>query len=96
VCHTRFVADRVERAQTSVGRGDRTIESRVTVHVLRRVLEHSVSDRMVVEVVDRHRLESPPPEGEDERVVRLKRLGEPSVSLDPDGSDSSWKTSHAR
>ena len=78
----------VERAESGVGEGDGSVEGGGTVHVFGSVLEESVSDGVVVEMVDGEGLESTPTEGEDERIVRLEDLNVPSMSLDSNGEES--------
>jgi hypothetical protein len=58
------------------------------VHVFRRVLQHAISCPRVRNGVDGQGLESSPPQGEDQGIVRLEDLLVPPVSLDANLDES--------
>ena len=51
--------------------------------MLRRVLEHPLSHVVVLDAVDRHGLEPPPAEGDDEGVTSLEDPLVPAMLLQP-------------
>mmetsp|Transcript_23372 Transcript_23372/g.54082 ORF Transcript_23372/g.54082 Transcript_23372/m.54082 type:complete len:385 (-) Transcript_23372:842-1996(-) len=69
--------------QPRVGRRQRAVESRVAVHVLRRVLEEALPQVGVLGVIERQRLEAAPADREDERVRRLEHFLMPPMLLEP-------------
>lgn len=60
-----------------------TIATGNTMHVLGRVLDHSLAPVVILNAVGRHGLEPPPTHGKDERVVGLEDLLVPPVLLQP-------------
>ncbi|PMB66231.1 hypothetical protein BM221_008433 [Beauveria bassiana] len=72
----------VEGDEAAVGRDEGRVDGAEAVHVLGCVLEHAVARARVRDGVDGQRLEAPPPERQDERVVGLENLAVPPVPLD--------------